>query len=145
MTQSPAEVWLALRDLPALSHLDDAMLWDAVAGLWRQKADEEMLALGKALYATNCAACHGENGAGDGVFAQAAPGITEAMPGKEAGAATDFTDPALLGASNALLHGKIIRGGMGTGMPAWGTIFSNEEIRALLGYLWTFQFPAEGE
>ena len=57
--------------------------------------------------------------------------------------AADFTDPALLGASNALLQGKITRGGMGTGMPAWGTIFSDEELQALLDYLWTFQFPQE--
>ena len=35
----------------------------------------------------------------------------------------DFTDPThLLGASPALLEGKIIRGGMGTGMPYWGPI-----------------------
>jgi len=26
----------------------------------------------------------------------------------------------MLGASPALLHGKIVRGGMGTGMPYWG-------------------------
>jgi mono/diheme cytochrome c family protein len=43
-----------------------------------------------------------------------------------------------------LLQGKIIRGGMGTGMPAWGTIFDDEELRALLDYLWTFQFSDEG-
>jgi mono/diheme cytochrome c family protein len=32
---------------------------------------------------------------------------------------------------------------MGTGMPAWAAILSDEQIRALLDYLWTFQFPAE--
>jgi hypothetical protein len=33
----------------------------------------------------------------------------------------DFTDPArMLGASPALLEGKILRGGMGTGMPNVG-------------------------
>ena len=32
----------------------------------------------------------------------------------------DFTDSSqMLGASPALLQGKIIRGGMGTGMPYW--------------------------
>ena len=56
---------------------------------------------------------------------------------------TDFTDPTLLGASNALLEGKILRGGMGTGMPAWGAIFGDEELQALLDHLWTFQFPRE--
>ena len=44
-----------------------------------------------------------------------------------------------LAASNTLLQGKILRGGMGAGMLAWGAIFSAEELQALLDYLWTFQ------
>ena len=31
----------------------------------------------------------------------------------------------MLGASDAILEGKIIRGGMGTGMPYWGPIFTD--------------------
>lgn len=135
LEESPAGVWQTLRDRPGLAHLDDGALWDAVAALWRQHTDDEALALGAALYARDCAACHGETGAGDGVFAQAGPGDP----------ATVFTDPALLGASNALLQGKIIRGGMGTGMPAWGALFGDEELDALLAYLWTFQFPQEAD
>jgi hypothetical protein len=27
---------------------------------------------------------------------------------------------------------------MGTGMPYWGTIFTGEELVALVAYLWTF-------
>jgi mono/diheme cytochrome c family protein len=54
----------------------------------------------------------------------------------------DFGDSTqMLGASLAVLQGKIIRGGMGTGMPYWGTIFTDEEIEALVDYIWTFQFP----
>lgn len=54
----------------------------------------------------------------------------------------DFTDSSqMLGATSALLEGKILRGGMGTGMPYWGTIFTNDELEALVNYLWTFQFP----
>jgi mono/diheme cytochrome c family protein len=140
MTQSPAEIWLALRRYPAFAHLDDAALWDAVAALRQDQSDEGVLAQGQALYAQNCAACHGETGAGDGVFATAG---TDGVRRQATTAATDFTDPALLGASNALLLGKIQRGGMGTGMPAWGTIFSDDELQALLAYLWTFQFPRE--
>ena len=140
MTQSPAEVWLVLRDRPELAHLDDGALWHAVAYLWRRHTNEEEVALGEALYRRDCAACHGESGAGDGVFAESGSGDAGSMRGHEVEPATDFIDPALLGASNALLQGKIIRGGMGTGMPAWGTVFSDEELRALLAYLWTFQF-----
>ncbi len=46
----------------------------------------------------------------------------------------------MLGASDAILEGKIIRGGMGTGMPYWGPIFTAEQIQSLVDYLWTFQF-----
>lgn len=54
----------------------------------------------------------------------------------------DFTDAQkMLGASSALLQGKIVRGGMGTGMPYWGTIFTADEIQALVDYIWTFMFP----
>ena len=51
----------------------------------------------------------------------------------------DFTDPRLLlGASPALLEGKMLRGGMGTGMPYWGPIFTEDEIDALIAYLYQF-------
>jgi mono/diheme cytochrome c family protein len=53
----------------------------------------------------------------------------------------DFTDARrMLGASPALLEGKILRGGMGTGMPMWGTIFSEGQIWDLIAYLYSFQF-----
>ena len=35
----------------------------------------------------------------------------------------------MLGASDAILEGKIMRGGMGTGMPYWGPIFTAEQIQ----------------
>jgi mono/diheme cytochrome c family protein/plastocyanin len=56
----------------------------------------------------------------------------------------DFTEPTrMLGARPALLHGKIVRGGMGTGMPYWGPIFTDDEIWALVDYLWAFQFDSD--
>ncbi len=56
-------------------------------------------------------------------------------------APTDFTGPALLlGASPALLQGKIIRGGMGTGMPAWGPILADDQTWALAYALYAFVF-----
>ncbi len=143
LTQSPVQVWQALRAAPDLSGLDDGALWDAVAALWGRNTGEEQLTLGAALYAQNCAACHGETGAGDGVFAQAGVAAAPGHDGHGFQPATDFTDPALLGAGNALLGGKILRGGMGTGMPAWGTVLTAAEIQALLDYLWTFPFPPE--
>ena len=95
---------------------------------------------GPALFATNCAACHGAERAGRRGHGGRAcrPTIT---PRGEHGLSNppDFTDPRiLLGASPALLEGKLLRGGMGTGMPYWGPIFTEEELDALIGYLYTF-------
>lgn len=53
----------------------------------------------------------------------------------------DFTNARnMLGASSTILQGKIIRGGMGTGMPYWGPIFTESQIWSIVNYLWTFQF-----
>ncbi len=49
----------------------------------------------------------------------------------------------MLGASPALLQGKILRGGMGTGMPNWGPIFDEQQIWDLDAYLYTYQFHEE--
>jgi len=41
------------------------------------------------------------------------------------------------------LQGKIIRGGMGTGMPSWGPIFTDDQTWQIIAYLWTYQFNLE--
>jgi mono/diheme cytochrome c family protein len=157
---SPAQAFEALRREPALQGLPDASVWDLVAALWARQAPPERIEAGRELYAQNCAACHGEGGQGDGVMArylaEAAPAPAastagHASPtgehggtqfsGHEAVMPTDFTDPAnMLGAPPALLQGKIVRGGMGTGMPYWGPVLTDEQTWALVAYLWTFQF-----
>ena len=152
LANSPAKVWLKLRAEPTLSFLSDDDLWDAVAWIWQQQGSPEALADGRELYATNCAACHGESGKGDGVMVRGLPvwdpsshasGETVHQPtGEGLVSPPNFTDPnVLLGASPALLEGKIIRGGMGTGMPYWGPIFTSKQIEALVGYLYTFAWP----
>jgi hypothetical protein len=45
-----------------------------------------------------------------------------------------------LGRSSATLQGKIMRGGMGTGMPYWGPIFTEAQTWALVDVLWDFVF-----
>lgn len=156
--QSPAQVWHQLRSSSTTKDLSDAQVWDLVALVWRSRTTPERLAEGQRLYAQNCAACHGETGQGDGVMAgslkktptgSALPGNTmpgNTMPGMtltghETVGPINFTDAQnLLGASPAVLEGKIVRGGMGTGMPYWGPIFTEDQIRALVEYVWTFQF-----
>jgi len=128
--------------------LIETQRWDVVAYVWQSNTTKEGLAAGRQLYAQNCAACHGENGAGNGVFADdlAAAGNSSAqsMSGAEdmvMQSPVDFTDPRrMLGASPALLQGKILRGGMGTGMPMWGSIFTEKQIWDLIAYLYSFQF-----
>ena len=52
-----------------------------------------------------------------------------------------LNDPSsILGASPAILQGKITRGGMGTGMPMWGVIFTEDQIWNLVAYIYSFIF-----
>jgi len=146
-THSPYQVFEELKT----TSLSDAEKWDVVAAIWQSNTGPASLNNGKQLYAQNCAACHGETGGGDGVFAddlaesgqaamQTMSGSIETMQQAPA----DFTDPErMLGASPALLQGKILRGGMGTGMPMWGSIFTEEQIWDLVSYLYSFQFDYE--
>ncbi|MFH1970726.1 MAG: c-type cytochrome [Verrucomicrobiota bacterium] len=144
---SPSQAYLDLRAEPALSHLTDANVWEVVAFIWQSNTTPDGLAEGRRLYAQNCAACHGETGAGDGVFAaEVQSNFGQAMSTMQgsSGAPANFTDPqAMLGASPALLQGKILRGGMGTGMPNWGPVFDERKMWDLVAYLYTFQFHEE--
>jgi mono/diheme cytochrome c family protein/plastocyanin len=143
---SPYQVFEALSS----TSLSDSEKWDVVGHVWQSNTKPESLANGKTLYTQNCAACHGENGGGDGVFADDIAAAGEASMQTMAGSnmmmqtPADFTDTArMFGASPALLQGKILRGGMGTGMPMWGSIFTEEQIWDLIAYVHSFQFEYE--
>jgi len=190
IARPPAETWQSLRLDSSTRGLSDSQVWDLVAYQWRSTTTDAALQEGQALFAQNCAACHGESGGGDGVMALSTPvpvsfgipegmalstpvpvsfgilegtalsvpqgialsvpeGIADAVPaaaathlaGEQPPSPADFTDPStMLGASSALLQGKILRGGMGTGMPYWGPILTEAQLWALTDYLWTFQF-----
>jgi mono/diheme cytochrome c family protein len=146
-SHSPYEAWQDMRSDVASLGQSDAQVWNRVAALWRSSTNEKDLAEGQRLFSQNCAACHGPQGAGNGVFADdliasgeaSRQGMTDSAMGMQRPA--DFTDPArLLSASPALLQGKILRGGMGTGMPSWGAIFTEQQTWDLVAYLYTFQF-----
>jgi cytochrome c oxidase subunit 2 len=127
---SPSDVFLTLRQTPSPGHLSDAQLWDLVAFLWAASTTPERLLAGQALYAKNCVGCHGATGRGDG------PGSRSLEQ-----APTDFTAAeTMAGGTSDIYYAKIRRGGMGTGMPYWGTIFTEEETQSLVDYLWTFLF-----
>jgi mono/diheme cytochrome c family protein len=147
--QSPASVWRAFRSNPGMRRLTDRQLWDLVASVWSKNTSAAALETGRRLYARNCAACHGTAGRGDGVMVAALRAALRSSVGDSIGHSrsphtiakpADFTAPDLLGASPVLLHGKIVRGGMGTGMPYWGPILTDREIWSLVDYLYTSQF-----
>ncbi len=126
--QSPSDVFQAIHEKnPTAS---DEEIWDLIVYLWFTATTPEQLAEGQSLYAKNCAACHGETGGGDG------PGDRYVEE-----QSADFTNArAMVGGSSAIYYVKIRRGGMGTGMPYWGTIFTEEETWNIVDYLWTFVF-----
>lgn len=143
--KTPFSVWQELRADPKTADESDTRLWDLVAYIWRSQTTADSLQLGRRLYAENCAACHGEKGDGAGIISvsQTTESDSESFSSPPL-PPRDFTDGRqMLGASSALLQGKIIRGGMGTGMPYWGTVFTDEEVDALVDHIWSFQFPIE--
>jgi len=107
--------------------------WDVVAALWSFGTTADRLDLGQRLYLKNCAACHGERGAGDG------PGGKSQTKNP-----ADFTNARrMLAGTSALYTAKMRRGGMGTGMPYWGSIFTEQELTAVVDYLWTFSLGTD--
>lgn len=149
LTQTPAQAYKTLRSQPGLQDLPDQTVWDLVALAWKRQTSPAALENGRRLYQANCAACHGEQGRGDGVFAEAlaAPAggeHSQMQTGEMTTRPADFSDPStMLAVSPAHLQGKIIRGGMGTGMPYWGPIFTEQQTWDLVAYLWSFQFELE--
>jgi mono/diheme cytochrome c family protein/plastocyanin len=143
---SPVEAWSRLVD----SGLNQGEAWDAVANLWLAGLDAERQQAAASLFAKNCAACHGESGdgRGPGADALAAQGIGGQgdMAGEHAAMSTAgqpaaFAEPGtMLGGSGEVYYAKLRRGGMGTGMPSFGPIFTPEETWLLVDYLWTFVF-----
>ncbi|MBI3160838.1 MAG: c-type cytochrome [Chloroflexi bacterium] len=144
---SPAQLWSSLGNQPGLENLTDAQRWDLVAALWARQTSPAALAEGETIFRQDCAACHGPQGAGDGLYADDLASAGQAAMQGLAGAPDmlmqsppDWQDPAiLLGASPALLQGKLLRGGMGTGMPMWGAIYTDEQLWHVVAYLYTLQ------
>lgn len=120
--------------LDANPQATSAVIANVVAYLWSGKPHPKELAAplepSGTLYAQNCAACHGDSGDGRGFDAASSP---VAPP--------SFVDAARMSSRRSdVLYAKIRRGGMGTGMPNFGTLFSADETWALVDSLWRFAF-----
>ena len=139
-TLAPADAYHDLRADPVNAALSDADVWSLVAWAWLKDAKPEALARAETLYARDCAACHGPDGKGGGPAGVNLPGLAKMDPTMPKGP-RDFTDAGgMLAASDVLLQGKLLRGGMGTGMPEFGSLYSDEEQWAMVAYLRTFLF-----
>lgn len=113
---------------------DSSAIANVVAYLWLGRPAPEELSVplepAATFYAKNCAACHGDSGNGQGFDA----GSSSVPP-------PSFADAQRMATRRSdILYAKIRRGGMGTGMPNFGTILSPEETWALVDYLWRFAF-----
>lgn len=103
-----------------------AGLEDAVAYLWMSDVDPAQLEQARALYNKNCAACHGETGDGQGPAADTL-----------AQEPVSFSDWSHMSEMRSdVLYAKLRRGGMGTSMPNFGTVFTPDETWSLVHYLW---------
>jgi len=139
-TLALADAFQTLRDDPTNAALSDADVWSLVAWAWLKDVPPTALARAETLYARDCAACHGPDGKGKGPAGLDLPGLTKMDPTLPKGP-RDFTDAGgMLAASDVLLQGKLLRGGMGTGMPEFGSLYSDEELWAMIAYLRTFLF-----
>jgi mono/diheme cytochrome c family protein len=144
---TPGEAFLLLKsrnDYAGYSAWNDAQLWDVVALAWRNAVTAETLAHGAKLYARDCAACHGEQGRGDGPAGRDLPGLQKMMPDGKSGPA-DFTDMRRMAAlRDAHLQGKLLRGGMGTGMPEFGSLYSADDQWAVIAFVRGFAMKDAG-
>jgi len=131
--EKPAEFFKSIRDgvqgtaMPAWGEtLDEMEIWDVLYYERTFATSPEEIAQGQALFAANCVACHGE--AGDG----------SALPG-----AADFTDQEFMANENAAgFFEKVSEGVQGSAMPAWGETFAEDEIWALVNFVWTFAYES---
>jgi mono/diheme cytochrome c family protein len=91
------------------------------------EANNESIARGGELFATNCAICHGESGEGDG------PAATE-LEKKPA----DLHEAHVQELSDGALFYIISHGKPDTPMPAWGNVLKEEERWQVINFLRTF-------
>lgn len=116
-THSPDQHMAGMHNVPA----------EAAAMANPIQANAESVAAGQALYAANCALCHGESGEGDG---PAAASLEKPPADLHAAHVQELPDGALF---YIISHGR-----PDTPMPAWENILSEEERWQVVNYLRTF-------
>lgn len=150
MAAMPSAILADLPEAAALARLSPAERWDIVAALYFAATSSRLLASSEQFYQRDCVGCHGLEGRGDGPGAAEIAALNAGQPtghGMAMGTPpTDFTDlAAQAGAPDMLYYGKLVRGGMGTSMPYFGALFSEEEIWGIIAYLrgFAFKYPVD--
>jgi len=111
-------------DMPSFQNsLTSDERWDVVFYTWRFSTTPDTLAIGKSIFETNCAACHGDNGVGTVL------------------GAADFTDLRLMDDRAPRDFYLTVTQGKGS-MPAWQGRLSQDERWAVIDYLRTFSYDA---
>ena len=114
-----------------LGYLAGLAYWIALSGA----AQAQTVAEGKSLYTSYCAACHGDQGKGDGVAARS-------LPVKPA----DHTNGAVMNQfSDKFLTDIISKGGSAVNksafMPAWGSSLNNKQVSDIVAYMRSIANP----
>jgi mono/diheme cytochrome c family protein len=109
---------------PWSNRLSDDQIWDAVAYVWSLSISPQDLAAGETIYQSQCAECHGENGAGE------TPEVKTAQ--------VDFTDlPAMIQRSQSELQTGYAQASAHADIAA---NLSGEELWQALDYVRAFSF-----
>ncbi len=107
------------------SRLSDQEIWDAVAFAWTLHLEPGEIDQGKQIYQSQCAACHGDQGKGDGP--QAPPNTP------------DLTAPAQAFGRSLAQWFDVLTKGRGD-MPAFEGALTDEQRWAVLEYVRTFAY-----
>lgn len=100
-------------------------------------ADQTLVMQGKAIYANNCATCHGASLQGQANWRERMPdGKLPAPPHDKSGHTWHHPDPMLIDmVKNGLVPGRTAPAGYVSDMPAYNAILSDDEIIAVLAYI----------
>lgn len=109
--------------------LDDRANWDVVAYLLSIENSLEQMSMGAEIFYVVCSECHGVEGEGNGQRA-----ATLAV------APADFTDLSLMSAISNQGMVDILSSGIGEAMPAFGSMLSEDEKWAAIGYIRSLSF-----
>jgi mono/diheme cytochrome c family protein len=107
-----------------------------ILGCTESKPDPAQLAAGQKIYAQHCAACHGAKLEGQPNWQRRLPnGKMPAPPHDESGHTWHHPDEVLFGITKHGMVPPYAPPGYQSDMPAFGSILSDDQIRAVLAYI----------